>query len=487
MSYPLSYICKALLQGFLDTRKHGRDGELFRMILDSTGRPFAAATPTVGEVARTSPISSTGRFLFYQEHPDEWVSKYGLAWYRKIANDPQVYASLDILYSAVVSLWHSASGSLPTLEEWMALQESLAFLPQSLQMAVMSQAVNVATPQILPPKNPTPIELQATEFARFVIDDFLGRNIGDDADIVGRNFGRVLEQTLSCIEDGKSIQEIDWQRIKDGQWAGKWGITDILWRYPDFFDFDSDNRLILRQFIGGPAIIPIPPKKMILTTFDPRYENYHGNSMLRSLSYAMDFKWNSEGSCAISEERFGMPTAIGWVDTDRSSTTIDVMKTNLEGLQRGQSLVMNQDASGHIEDVSFLETARNGGSSGYDLTIQRNNRSVSKVLLGSALALEEGDNGSYSLAALTAAPNFRRKVARLVKILNWTHTTQTLAWLTWFNFPAGTRSPILEIRLPQTWDAESASKPDDEKKAIAPSARQESEQDDEEEFSYKRQ
>jgi len=412
----------------------------------------AFTKPHVGEVAKHSHVSSTGRLLYFRQHPDEWVQQHGLAWYKKIAHDPQVAASLDVLYSAVSSLWQSASGSIPSQDEWQTLLDATHYLPPVLQVQIISQAVIIAAPQVVPPPDPTPGEQKATEFVRYVVDSFLGHNQDFDTDITGRNFGRVLEETLSCIEDGKSVQELDWQKIQDGPWKGKWGFNDILWRYPDYFDFDTQNRLKMKQFLGAQATIPIPLHKMVVTAHNPKYENYHGESVLRSLSYPMDFKWNSESSCAIAEERFGMPTAVGWVDTDRSSTTLAEMITHLETLQRGQSIALNQDQQGKIEDVQFLETARRGGSSEYDVTIDRNNRYVSKVVLGSSLALEEGNSGAYSLAMATAAPNFRRKIGRLVNLLNWTHTTQTFAWLTWYNFPAGTRPPRLAIRLPQVWE-----------------------------------
>lgn len=169
--------------------------------------------------------------------------------------------------------------------------------------------------------------------------------------------------------------------------------------------------------------------------------------MLSPLSYAFDFGRNAEASLAISEERFGMPTAIGFLDEASDMTSADML-VFLEKLQRGACLVFNKQDQKRLEDIIFLETQRRGGSEMYNVTIQRNNRLKSKVLLGSALALEEGDSGSYSLAQATAAPNFRRKIQRLLNLVVWTHSTQTLAWSTFFNFPAGTRPGRLCIPLP---------------------------------------
>lgn len=389
-----------------------------------------------------------GYLLSPYQNPDEYIRTRGLGWYKKIAADPQVFASLDLLYAAVSSCWNCAGGQLPSAEEWNALLATVEHLPITLQAKVLAQTVEVAAPQIVPPKNPTPMELKATAFAQYVIDEFLGRNRTDDPDYIGRDFGRVIEQTLSCIEDGKACLELDWQQIPDGEWKGKWGITDFLWRYPEYFTFDADNKLWMKEYLGaGQATIPVPPNKIVLASFHPKYENYHGESILHSLSFATDLKWNSESMCAISEERYGMPTAVGWSDTDRGGMSLTALLSLLEKLQRGQSMTLNQDAQGKIEDVALLETSRRGGSSEYDVTISRNNRYASKVLLGSALALEEGDNGSLALAAATAKPNFRWKIRRLIKLVNWVHSTQTLAWLTFYNFPAGTRSPRCQIRL----------------------------------------
>jgi hypothetical protein len=399
----------------------------------------------VGRVSRYTP---GGYLLASSQNPDELIRQRGLRWYKKIAADPQVFASLDLLYAAVSSCWNSAAGQIPSAEEWEDLLASISHLPPQLQAKVLAQTVEVSAPQIVPPKDPTPMELKATEFARYTLDEFLGRNRKEDSDITGRDFGRVVEETLSCIEDGKACLELEWQKIPDGPWKGKWGINDFLWRYPEFFTFDDNNKLWMKEWLGSlEGTIPVPSNKVVLASFHPKYENYHGQSILHSLSFATDLKWNSESMCAISEERFGMPTVVGWTDTRREGMSTDDLLVMLEKLQRGQSMTLNQDEKGHIEDVQFMETSRRGGSSEYDVTIRRNNRYTSKVLLGSALALEEGDNGSLALAAATAKPNFRWKIRRLIKLVNWVHSTQTLAWMTFYNFPAGTRPPRCQIRL----------------------------------------
>ena len=370
---------------------------------------------------------------------DEHYCKWGLNWYNRISTDPQVAAALDIFYSAVISNWNSASGSIPSEQEWQELKQEIDHLPLTFQNQIIAHAFNISAPQVIPPRNPTPIELEATDFARYVIDSCLGRNQATESDVIGRNFGRVLWQTMTAMEDKKSVQEIDWQLAESGPWAGKWIINDIWHRYPEYFDIDEDGRLWLGDDM-------MPSNKFIVFLNSPKYEIYEGRSIYQSLGYTFDFKRNAEAMNAIYEERFGMPTAVSWKDTSSDMSHDDLLDI-MSKLQRGANISLNKEAGEKVEDIDFLESQRRDSST-YQETISRNDKYSSKVILGSALALEEGDNGSYSLAKATAAPNFRRKVGLWLKQLNWIHNTTTLSWLTWFNFPIGTRPPSFDLKLP---------------------------------------
>ena len=406
--------------------------------------------PETKEVAKTGYVTLWGSRLFSNETADEHLRRYGLGWYKKLANEAQTAAALDILYSAVGSCWNSASGYVPTQEEWNKVLQEIQHLPITYQAKILYASFDIHAAQVVPPKDPTPMELKCTDFCRWSIDNFLGRNRHQDSDLNGRNFGQVIEQTLTAIEDGKSVQEIDWKQIDDGPWAGKWGINDIWHRYPSFFSFDDNGKLWMKRYVSeSNPTIKLPLNKLIVCSHNFRYENFEGQSALGPLSNPYDFGRNFKSMEAISAERFGMPTAVGYLD-EESNKTADEMLTFMERLQRGASLVLIKNDEKLLEEIRFIETSRRAGSDMFEIPIQRNQRLVSKNLLGSALALEEGENGSYSLAKATAAPNFRRKIQRLVKLINWIHTTQTLSWMTFFNFPAGTRSPRLNIKLPSS-------------------------------------
>lgn len=404
--------------------------------------------PETREISRAGRVTFRGSRLYTDETPDENIRKWGLGWYKKLAEDPQTASALDILYSAAASCWKSASGYIPSKEEWELILNEIVHLPLSIQSQILYATFNIHAPQIIPPKDPSPMELRATDFNRWMIDSYLGCNRREDSDISGRNFGKVILQTLTAIEDGKSVQEIDWRQVEDGEWKGKWGINDIWHRYPEYFSYDENGKLWMKRYLGeSRGTIALPENKMIVCIHNMRYENYEGHSMLSPLSYAFDFGRNAEAMNAIAEERFGMPTPMAFLD-EQSDMTSEDMLAFLEKMQRGSSLVFNKQDQKRLEDIVLLETNRRGGSEMYNVTIQRNNRLKSKVLLGSALALEEGDSGSYSLAQATAAPNFRRKIQRLLNFVVWTHNTRTLAWSTFFNFPAGTRPGRFCIPLP---------------------------------------
>ena len=407
--------------------------------------------PDTRHYGNASSYSPWGYGLLSSAYADKDYQQHGLRWYQKVANEAQVDASLDILYSAVASCWKSASGMIPSQDEWEGLKATIAHLPEWYQAQILLSAFDISAPQVIPPKNPTDIELLATDFAREVIDDMLGRNYLDDVDTNGRNFGTVISQTLFAVEDMKSVQEIDWFRVSGSEWDKKWAIGDMLSRYPEYFDYNSGGKLVLRPSLMTSSTVPLPPNKFVVWLHHDRYEEHTGKSRLKSLGMKTKFKWNGEAMENMALERHGMPTPIGYLDED-SDTDSTTMIGWLEKLQRGAPLVLTKEDTRLFEDVKLLES-RTTGQGPYHIPITRNDKYVSKVLLGSGLALEEGQNsGSFALASATAAPNFRRKVQMLLNEINWIHSTTTLSWLTWFNFPKGTRPPRLNIQLPTSMD-----------------------------------
>jgi len=206
-----------------------------------------------------------------------------------------------------------------------------------------------------------------------------------------------LFNTLSALDYGYSINEIVWLIFKEGPFPGKIGINYIKHKKPHFYEFSLDrfsNILpngLIQTILGGPQ--PLPVDKFVIYTYQKDFFNWYGTSDLRSAYRSFWAKDNIIKFWNIYLERYGMPLAIGELNTsDPKSKT--ALKKVLKNLQSKTSVTYSKGDF----DIKYLEAVRRS-TSDYEKSLQFHNKAIARsILIPDRLNASggSGDGGAFA-------------------------------------------------------------------------------------------
>lgn len=377
--------------------------------------------------------------LLPQSNPSTWFLGSPYAAIEFIFSDTQVYAAFSLLQSYVASTFRSASGRELTQGEYDDILARTAHLPPAHQARILEYFYAMyRRPQVVAPPDPTPDELQATALCRYILDHRLSRST--DYSHHGRHFATCIKQFLMGLPFGQTIQEVLWTRETDGEWASYGVADDILHGFPGDFTW-TDARELTYANTG-----PVPPRKFITWAFDSYFENPNGVSLFAKLAWPVYFAWSANDTGNLALNRYHAPFLDVAIAADKKN-----LKARIDDWMKRLPLMRSFAGAAHANDevVTPITGMTAGSFEDFASAVRLQYRQISKVILGSALALEEGESGSLALAQSTAAPALRAIVQDLVNAVNETYTRTLLSWVTLWNFPAGTRPPSLELTLPE--------------------------------------
>ena len=306
--------------------------------------------PLTKEVA-TEAESLYGDYALPNYNPDELVGRKGLKIYQKMRTDEQVKACLTVKKFARVSTgWDIHPG-----------------------MENSSEAENYA------------------KFIKSTINDMKG------------TFDDVLLEIMSALDYGFSVSEKTYQYIEQGEFKGKIGLKTIKTKEP--FNLmpktDAFKNLLgiynknVEEGKFGSEENPYPIEKFIIYTYNKEFNNFYGQSDLRScyrsfFSKEYIIKWSN-----IYLERFGMPTTVieypkkKGIDKEVISALDDILKN----LQAKSGIRIPEDIK-----LSLLEAKRQGQFA-YESMIQLHDIMIAKaILVPSLLGFTQTEQiGSYAL------------------------------------------------------------------------------------------
>ena len=263
------------------------------------------------------------------------------------------------------------------------------------------------------------------KIAAFVREEFAGI----------QNFSAKLYDMLSALEVGFSIVEVIWKQRADG----KIGIEDLKARCQDIFVFDKDNNLRLLTKEAPLEGIPVPERKFLVFTFDPKYGNPYGTSLLQQVYWPWFFKKHGIKFWAIFVEKFAIPTVVARIPEGVSEEDEEKVKRFIEKIKVATGVTVPE---GIIFDL--LEANKKGTVQTYNDFINFMNAEISKGILGQTLTTQEGKVGSYALAKVHE--NVRLDILEadadfLASVIN----DQLIRWLVDWNFPNVESYPKFEI------------------------------------------
>ena len=268
-----------------------------------------------------------------------------------------------------------------------------------------------------------------------------------EAEELHRRFMRDLERTnlrtvISGMLDapfyGVTPLELNWRF--DGDW---WHLVDIVPKPYHWFRFDSRNQPV---FVGEYGLFcadprPLPAGKFVFVAHHATYDNPYGLRLLSRCLWPVSFKRGGLSFYARFVERHGMPWVVG--EAPAKATALE-KRDMARGLSR-----MVQDAVAVIPYGANVKLEGAGQTQGalHEDFLARQDRAISKVLMGQTLTVEmEGKN---SQAAAQTHADVADDLADADKAMV-TDAWNEIAWLyAQVNAGPGVFAPLAEYDEPE--------------------------------------
>lgn len=214
-----------------------------------------------------------------------------------------------------------------------------------------------------------------------------------EAEELYRRFSRDLERVnlrsvISGILDapfhGFAPLELVWRR--GGDW---WHLVDIVARPSHWFGFDNRNNPVFLGVYGGVAARPValPAGKFVLVQHHATYDNPYGLRLLSRCLWPVAFKRGGLEFYARFVERHGMPWVVGEAPAQADSVEKRKMARDLARMVQDAVAVIPHGASVKLESAGQSQHAV------HEAFLSRQDRAISKILMGQTLTVEmEGKN-----------------------------------------------------------------------------------------------
>lgn len=203
-------------------------------------------------------------------------------------------------------------------------------------------------------------------------------------DLERANLRSIISAMLDAPFYGNTPLELIWRF--SGDW---WHLIDIISRPYHWFRYDSANRPV---FVGELGIfcsqpVELPAGKFVFAQHHATYDNPYGMRLLSRCLWPVSFKRGGLSFYARFVERHGMPWVVGEAPSQATKPEKREMAQNLSR--------MVQDAVAVIPHGSNVKLESAGQTQGeiHEKFLSRQDKAISKILMGQTLTVEmEGKN-----------------------------------------------------------------------------------------------
>ena len=201
-----------------------------------------------------------------------------------------------------------------------------------------------------------------------------------------------LRELMLATSYGFSVAEIVYGEGQDPYF--EWPILKLAGKRPHELRFIGDkygNIEGLTQLLGPSD--PVPPEKFVSFTYDGRFGDPHGNSVLNAVHKYWLVKQTAFKNLSVYMDRISAPMPYGkTVTTDNSKMT--QIRQELESARTGGALVYSEQ---DISEIGFLVPGTAGEAS-FDVTIRICNIEMSRAYLAGDRLFSAGETGAYAQA-----------------------------------------------------------------------------------------
>ncbi len=257
-------------------------------------------------------------------------------------------------------------------------------------------------------------------------------------DLERANLRTIISSILDAPFYGVTPLELVWRRGED--W---WHLADIVARPYHWFRFDSRNTPV---FVGEYGVFcadprPLPPGKFVFVAHHATYDNPYGLRLLSRCLWPVSFKRGGLSFYARFVERHGMPWVVG--EAPAKATALEK-----QDMARGLSRMV-QDAVSVVPHGANVKLESAGQTQGalHEAFLARQDRAISKVLMGQTLTVET--DGKNSLAATQGHKEVADDLADADKAMV-ADTWNEIAWLyAQVNAGPGVLAPLAAYEEPE--------------------------------------
>lgn len=235
--------------------------------------------------------------------------------------------------------------------------------------------------------------------ARLVYERFV-------ADLERANLRTIISSILDAPFYGMTPLELCWEL--EGGW---WHLRDIVARPYHWFAFDQQNRPLFRGAYGQSCADPVllSELKFVIAVHQPSYDNPYGLRLLSRCLWPVAFKRGGLQFYAKFVERHGMPWIVGNAPPLAEAGEKREIVADLARMVQDCVAVMPAGS-----DVKFLSAGTTQAQLHEDF-LARQDRAISKVLMGQTLTIET--DGKNSLAATEAHKGVADDIAEADKAM----------------------------------------------------------------------
>ena len=237
------------------------------------------------------------------------------------------------------------------------------------------------------------------------------------ADLERTNLRAIISGMLDAPYYGFTPLELVWRF--SGDW---WHLVDIVPKPFHWFRFGSRNNPV---FVGEYGLFcadprPLPPGKFVFVTHHASYDNPYGLRLLSRCLWPVSFKRGGLTFYARFVERHGLPWVVGEAPARAERLEKQAMARDLSRMVQDAVAVIPHGASVKLESAGQTQGAL------HEDFLARQDRAISKVLMGQTLTVET--DGKNSLAATKAHKDVADDLADADKFMV-TDAWNEIAWL----------------------------------------------------------
>ena len=257
-------------------------------------------------------------------------------------------------------------------------------------------------------------------------------------DLERTNLRAIISGMLDAPYYGFTPLELVWRF--SGDW---WHLVDIVPKPFHWFRFGSRNNPV---FVGEYGLFcadprPLPPGKFVFVTHHASYDNPYGLRLLSRCLWPVSFKRGGLTFYARFVERHGLPWVVGEAPARAERLEKQAMARDLSRMVQDAVAVIPHGASVKLESAGQTQGAL------HEDFLARQDRAISKVLMGQTLTVET--DGKNSLAATEAHKSVADDLADADKVMV-TDAWNEIAWLyAQANAGPGVFAPLAEYDEPE--------------------------------------